>query len=215
MTDKNSITDARNLPFSEILNLYNRFDFDKQLNQNASKIAIGILTKWDKIRRPAHFSMGNKELAIISGLNSKKTNIHRNRELVIKRCIVNTIPLFSYISMQQKVPGIYIVNIDAFTYNFRPSKPDHQPSPLVTHLQKDCNESVPYRRYNAQELKHWQQLKKDLLEEVVTCEGCNARGKLELHHKTYKNWGNEKREDVVLLCRRCHKIVHTGCDANG
>lgn len=40
--------------------------------------------------------------------------------------------------------------------------------------------------------------------------GCAACGKTpaQLHHKTYKNLGNEKPSDVVFLCGTCHSAVH-------
>jgi len=40
------------------------------------------------------------------------------------------------------------------------------------------------------------------------CEICGARKKLDVHHLTYKNLGNEKEEDLQLLCRVHHKQAH-------
>ena len=40
------------------------------------------------------------------------------------------------------------------------------------------------------------------------CGCCGSRHELEVHHKTYKNLGNEKIEDVMLLCHTCHLEEH-------
>jgi 5-methylcytosine-specific restriction endonuclease McrA len=42
------------------------------------------------------------------------------------------------------------------------------------------------------------------------CEDCGARGSLDVHHRTYKRKGNERPEDLVAVCRRCHKERHAG-----
>ena len=114
-----NMTDPISLSFHEILSLYHQFGFERRLNPKANKIAIGILTKWDRLLHPDSFIMGNIELAEIAGLDHNKVNISRNRSLVIKRCTVNAVPLFGYISNGQKQPGTYIVNIQAFTYDYK------------------------------------------------------------------------------------------------
>lgn len=42
------------------------------------------------------------------------------------------------------------------------------------------------------------------------CACCNKpKGHcFQLHHKTYKDLGNEKLSDLVLLCKDCHKKLH-------
>ncbi len=43
------------------------------------------------------------------------------------------------------------------------------------------------------------------------CQGCTLMGFLDVHHKTYKNIGDENvAEDLVSLCRNCHKATHAG-----
>ena len=39
------------------------------------------------------------------------------------------------------------------------------------------------------------------------CEKCGGYG-TDVHHKTYKRWGNEKVSDVQVLCRDCHEAHH-------
>ncbi len=57
---------------------------------------------------------------------------------------------------------------------------------------------------------HWQDLRKRKLESnsKYKCHGRNSRHNLELHHKTYKRIGHEWLNDVIWLCRNCHKEVH-------
>lgn len=30
----------------------------------------------------------------------------------------------------------------------------------------------------------------------------------QLHHLTYKNLGNEKKDEMIILCEDCHRLVH-------
>jgi 5-methylcytosine-specific restriction endonuclease McrA len=39
------------------------------------------------------------------------------------------------------------------------------------------------------------------------CERCGSvNGRMDVHHKTYDRLGNERLEDLVVLCVRCHEI---------
>ena len=40
------------------------------------------------------------------------------------------------------------------------------------------------------------------------CEKCKSKKYLNVHHKTYETLGNEGDEDLILLCRDCHKKEH-------
>lgn len=40
------------------------------------------------------------------------------------------------------------------------------------------------------------------------CYICGADKRLDLHHKTYKRFGNENLHDLIPLCRPCHNLVH-------
>ena len=50
------------------------------------------------------------------------------------------------------------------------------------------------------------------------CEGCRKERAAEVHHLTYRNWGNEFLFELAALCSACHDRVHrinedreTGC----
>ena len=40
------------------------------------------------------------------------------------------------------------------------------------------------------------------------CFVCKTNKNIHLHHKTYKNFKNEKYEDVIPLCENCHSKIH-------
>lgn len=41
------------------------------------------------------------------------------------------------------------------------------------------------------------------------CYVCGKKsGSLELHHRTYKNLGNERLMDLVPVHRECHELIH-------
>jgi len=44
------------------------------------------------------------------------------------------------------------------------------------------------------------------------CQVCNTTGNfrtLHAHHRTYDRLGNERPEDITVLCERCHTFFHT------
>lgn len=43
------------------------------------------------------------------------------------------------------------------------------------------------------------------------CQVCNTSEKLHVHHRTYDRRGNERPEDLTVLCESCHDLFH----ANG
>jgi len=42
------------------------------------------------------------------------------------------------------------------------------------------------------------------------CQGkdCGSRVRLQVHHKTYVRFGNERMGDLVTLCESCHAKEH-------
>lgn len=56
----------------------------------------------------------------------------------------------------------------------------------------------------------WNETRKIILKEAnYKCQLCGAREvRLNVHHNTYENIGNEHREDLVVLCDDCHKKFH-------
>ena len=71
-----------------------------------------------------------------------------------------------------------------------------------------AKQGLNYRNYLRSE--HWQQVKDAIKLRDRCCQLCTSFLNLEVHHKTYKNKGNELENlgDLVLLCSNCHTKVH-------
>ena len=41
-----------------------------------------------------------------------------------------------------------------------------------------------------------------------TCQKCGSKKNLQVHHLNYKSLGNERKEDVTVLCKKCHEEEH-------
>lgn len=66
---------------------------------------------------------------------------------------------------------------------------------------------MDYKRYLKS--KHWRGIKEKIYQKYKKCQKCGKRYDLQVHHTTYENLGNEKLQDLLLLCRRCHyKTYH-------
>jgi len=56
---------------------------------------------------------------------------------------------------------------------------------------------------------HWQYVRKVALERAGNrCQVCAAEDALQVHHNNYYNRGDESLFDVVVLCSRCHEVIH-------
>lgn len=55
---------------------------------------------------------------------------------------------------------------------------------------------------------HWKKFREETIKERKKCEHCGTEDNLIVHHKSYLNLGNEKPEDVLVLCDDCHKNIH-------
>lgn len=56
----------------------------------------------------------------------------------------------------------------------------------------------------------WASLRRLTLQrDSYTCQLCNSQHiPLEIHHISYKEFGNESLSDLVTLCRPCHQSIH-------
>jgi 5-methylcytosine-specific restriction endonuclease McrA len=60
------------------------------------------------------------------------------------------------------------------------------------------------------ETGHWKETRyKAILRAKHRCERCGKESGLQVHHKTYKNLGNEQEIDLEVLCRDCHEDEHS------
>lgn len=66
---------------------------------------------------------------------------------------------------------------------------------------------MPYLDYL--KTKHWQHIRERALRWAnYKCSICFSKNNLHVHHKTYKNKGQELCKDVVVLCKNCHELYH-------
>lgn len=75
-------------------------------------------------------------------------------------------------------------------------------------LRKSHLARMPYREYL--KTPEWQARRARAIRTAKgACQLCNATGVvLDVHHRTYKNRGNEKFADLIVLCRACHSKHH-------
>lgn len=68
--------------------------------------------------------------------------------------------------------------------------------------------SMAYKEYL--ETPEWQKIRKRKLRRAkYKCQICNASNKeLNVHHRTYKRRGEERDNDLIVLCKDCHVLYH-------
>ena len=67
--------------------------------------------------------------------------------------------------------------------------------------------NIPYSEYLQTE--HWKNIReRALLRANHKCRMCGSKEKLQVHHNTYNNIGNERNEDLTVLCKECHEFLH-------
>jgi len=67
--------------------------------------------------------------------------------------------------------------------------------------------TMSYKEYL--ETDHWREKRKSALYRAkFKCQLCSSKENLHVHHNTYENRGNEKNEDLIVLCKECHERHH-------
>ena len=57
--------------------------------------------------------------------------------------------------------------------------------------------------------KLWEDKRNQKLKEAeYRCQLCNSNDSLQVHHRTYDNVFNERKSDLIVLCRKCHALFH-------
>lgn len=82
------------------------------------------------------------------------------------------------------------------------SRASHQSEARIKELRE-----MPYAEYLKTD--HWQELRRQKLKQAkYRCQLCNSPNNLEVHHRTYKNRGQEYLSDLTVLCDPCHERFH-------
>lgn len=83
-------------------------------------------------------------------------------------------------------------------------KPKKKSKPKVKSKEKSLSPKQKYRLYL--KTAHWKSKRLEvLIRDNYTCTYCGSNTKLEVHHSSYKNRGNEKLEYLTTLCIPCHR----------
>jgi 5-methylcytosine-specific restriction endonuclease McrA len=82
---------------------------------------------------------------------------------------------------------------------FEPKKPQR----TLSAMEKLLADKAAYMKTTK-----WKKKRKAKLDQVGRrCERCGSvTGRIDVHHKTYERLGNERLEDLIVLCVRCHEI---------
>ena len=63
-----------------------------------------------------------------------------------------------------------------------------------------------YRRYLKS--KKWAKIRMAMFRNYgFACGLCGSKKQIQVHHRTYKNQYNEKPEDLIVLCHKCHEYL--------
>jgi phage terminase large subunit GpA-like protein len=67
--------------------------------------------------------------------------------------------------------------------------------------------ALQYRKYLKS--KHWKLMREIALERChFKCICCASTNNLQVHHKSYKRIQAERISDVVVVCQKCHTLIH-------
>lgn len=67
--------------------------------------------------------------------------------------------------------------------------------------------TMPYKQYL--QTPEWQERRKAALKRAGhSCQVCNRRRMLHVHHRTYERRGVELARDLIALCDECHALYH-------
>jgi hypothetical protein len=94
--------------YPELLKLFYKHSFPDQLGAIGSAVAQAIIYKANELYFPSEFKMSNVELSHLSG--EDVSNIGRSRQNVLDICLIDGIPLFTYIGNKKRKAGTYIIN---------------------------------------------------------------------------------------------------------
>ena len=70
--------------------------------------------------------------------------------------------------------------------------------------------SIGFDSYDNFLASDWWKMKREAIFEAKgkKCEICGSKFRVEIHHKTYQHLGNERLDDVLVVCHSCHSKIH-------
>jgi len=109
-------------------------------------------------------------------------------------------------------------NFQTFLKRYPIYQGDHQSSTIRKKIMLDYlvyrkKENRKWWRWYNQYLKsvEWKMISKAVRQRAKgICEKCKQKPCQHVHHLTYRNVGNEKSQDLIAVCRKCHSDLHDG-----
>ena len=69
--------------------------------------------------------------------------------------------------------------------------------------------AMPYAEYLT--TPHWRKKRRDAIRHYgEKCNRCGGTDGIQVHHRSYKRRGEERMEDLEVLCEGCHENEHEG-----
>ena len=75
-------------------------------------------------------------------------------------------------------------------------------------MKKRSAQSMKAKYHKYIKSKAWQKKKQEKLDCFPICMRCGAKEGLQVHHNNYNRFRNERLQDLDVLCKRCHRMVH-------
>ena len=75
---------------------------------------------------------------------------------------------------------------------------------INNYLKKYLKDSKKHEKY-LQRQRDYSKFRKSLLNIYESCQKCSSKENLEIHHLTYNN---PTINDLIILCRKCHRQLH-------
>lgn len=79
----------------------------------------------------------------------------------------------------------------------------------LSKAKREALRELPYPKYLRSQF--WRSVRQLALKRARNaCQLCNAKSRLQVHHRSYQNRGYEDKniQDLIVLCRTCHNIFH-------
>jgi len=155
----------------------------------------------------------NLPLHYISDVSDKKANnlivIDNNIKESVDNRSGSMFP--NYIKFKSWLYNYYKNNSVTFNdlFNQTPLIEEVKTNTIICNSTEQINnlKTMPYKEYL--QTDHWREKRKGALHRANNkCQLCGSKENLHVHHNTYDNRGQEKDEDLVVLCETCHARHH-------
>lgn len=161
-----------------------------------------------------YFCFTSKEMTELFGLSyaEQSTIIKRLKNLNILDVILCGIPCRSYYRLNTSVllditgydiENVYIKGKHSSVKNFNNLKKTYKPS------HKDMYLSMDYELFLKTD--YWRCITAFMrYKSNYSCSNCSSNTKLQVHHLSYDNHGEEHNnlQDLMVLCEKCHMKIH-------